>query len=119
VPNYADDVAVTLLKLIIDRKGKLAKGVLHLVNDAEPESWFSYAEQVVQSAIQVGLTTSYSKSILSTYLVDASFFKEVRPRHTAMVSNRLEKHLGIKMRHWKEGLIEYLQWMKYDDLTNG
>ena len=118
VPNYADDIAVALLQLIIDKRCKFVKGVLHLVNDAEPESWFSYAEQVVQSAIQVGLTTSYSKPILNTYLVDASFFKEARPRHTAMVSNSLEKKLKIKMRHWREGLIEYLHWMKHHDLTN-
>jgi len=118
VPNYCDDLAQALVELLDRKDGKNASGVLHLVNSAEPESWYSFAKEVVYSANHLGLTKSYSQSILSTDLADAHFFKEARPRHTAMISKRLENEFGVEIMNWKQGLEEYLLWKRDHDLTN-
>ena len=118
VPNYCDDLAQALADLLIRTDGLEATGVIHLVNQAEPESWYSYAEEVVHVANDLGLTKSYSQSILNTDLVDAHFFNEARPKHTAMISKRLKSEFGIEIRYWKQGLEEYLQWKLDHDLTN-
>jgi len=118
VPNYSDDLAQALADLLLRNDGAEPVGVIHLVNDAEPESWYSYAREVVYLANSLGLVRSGSKSILSTDLVDAHFFREARPKHTAMISKRLKSELGIEIRSWKLGLEEYLQWKLDHDLTN-
>lgn len=118
VPNYCDDLALGLADLLIGGDGLGASGVLHLVNDADPESWFSYAEEIVYCAKYLGLTKSYSQSIVNSDLINADFFKEARPRHTAMVSNRLKAEFGVEIGYWKRGLEEYLEWKLDHDLTN-
>ena len=109
MPNYCDDLAQALAELLVRDDDKKASGVIHLTNQAEPESWHSYAKKIVDFAYHLGLTKSYSQSILSTNLADAHFFKEARPRHTAMISNRLSREFGVEVRNWKRGLEEYLQ----------
>ncbi len=118
VPNFCDDLAQALIELLIKDDQKIASGILHLLNSAEPESWYSFAKEVAYHANHLGLTKSYSQSILNSDLAEAYFFKEARPRHTAMISKRLSEEFGIKIRKWEQGLEEYLKWRRDHDLTN-
>ncbi len=115
VPNYCDDLVEIMWELIKQD----AKGVIHLTNDADPESWHSYAEKIIKSAKNLGMAKSYSQAVIKVRLSEAAFFKEKRPRHTAMISNRLSNEYSIDTRIWKEGMVEYLQWKLEHYLTNG
>ncbi len=119
VPNFCDDLAQAMADLLIREDGVSPSGVLHLVSDSEPESWYSYAKEILSSANHLGLTKSYSQSISNTDLADAHFFNEARPKHTAMISKRLKAEYGVEVRNWKGGLEEYLQLKLEHYLTNG
>lgn len=118
VPNHCDDLVLALWKIILRDHTQKVSGILHLTNPAEPETWYSYAEKVLTQANHLGLLKSYTQDIHNTGLDDAHFFKEQRPRHTAMISRRLQNELGIQMRDWQAGLVDFLQWKLDHDLTN-
>eukprot|EP00112_Aurelia_sp_Birch-Aquarium-sp1_P006782 Seg17406.1 transcript_id=Seg17406.1/GoldUCD/mRNA.D3Y31 product="Spore coat polysaccharide biosynthesis protein SpsK" protein_id=Seg17406.1/GoldUCD/D3Y31 len=113
LPNYCDDLVQVLMKLL----EKKASGVLHLSCDSEPESWYSYALEVVKTAKSLGLINEKNIKIHPLALSDATFFKEKRPKHTAMLTRRLLEEFGIKVPCWKDGLTRYLQICKENQLT--
>ncbi len=119
VPNYCDDLVASLWQ-VIERDGS---GILHLCCDAEPESWYSYGCKVIDALNECKNGDNKEKKgvekrvLLESKLADASFFREPRPRYTAMVSLRLQQEFGVKMRSWEEAMRDYLQYVFEDELT--
>lgn len=114
VPNFSD----FLVPVMGDLLESELRGVFHLTNDAEPETWFSYAEKVVQIAINLGILNDDSSLIERSNLDDISFFREERPRYTAMSSKHLSEKLNTVVRSWETGVREYLQRKHENPLTN-
>ena len=109
VPNFCDDLVKALWQ-VLQQDGA---GVLHLCCDAEPESWYSYAGKLLEM-----LGADVEGVLLEQKLSEATFFRECRPKHTAMVSRRLQGEFGVSIRSWEQGLRDYLQHTDEDDLTS-
>ncbi len=108
IPNYADDLAQGILQLIDKVDSKSLSGVVHLCCDADPESWYSYGEKVLETALKLGLISNQQEVLERQYLAEAHFFRELRPKHTAMRPRRLKEEFGLSIRHWHVGLEEFL-----------
>jgi len=114
VPNFSDDLVPVMSELL---ESELT-GVVHLSNDAEPETWFSYAEKVRRIAIDLGVLNDDLNLIDKSNLDDIKFFKEERPRYTAMRPKRLSEELNVRVRNWEHGVREYLFRKHEKSLTN-
>lgn len=81
-------------------------GVLHLCNTGSA-SWHSWAETALKMAEGLGLPvkTTHVKPIK---LADLTQLKAPRPLMTVMSNERLQKLLGIEIRHWRDALEEHL-----------
>jgi dTDP-4-dehydrorhamnose reductase len=53
-----------------------------------------------------------------TNLDDITFFRQDRPRFTAMRPKRLSEELNTKVRNWEDGVKEYLLRKYENSLTN-
>lgn len=113
VPNFCDDLVPVMAELL---ESGLA-GVVHLTNDAEPESWYSYAEKLLSIAGELGILEKHSNLIEKSKLEEISFFKEDRPRYTAMKPRRLTQELDVRVRNWECGVREYLSGKYGNSLT--
>ena len=94
MPTDARDIARAVLQLAETDY----RGVIHLCSGAEgeePLSWWDCAQLALQEAVRLGALPSMPE-ILRQKLAEASFFREPRPRHTAMDNTRL-RTLGITM----------------------
>ncbi len=114
IPNFSDDLVLVMSELL---EAELT-GIVHLTNDAEPETWFSYAEKVMQIAISLGVLNDNLSLIGKNNLDDITFFKQERPRYTAMRPKRLSEELNVRVRNWEDGLREYLLRKHEYSLTN-
>jgi dTDP-4-dehydrorhamnose reductase len=114
VPNFSDDLVPVISELLESE----LMGVVHLTNDAEPETWFTYAEKVMQTAINLGILNDNSSLIDKNNLDDITFFKQERPRYTAMKPKRLSEELNTRVRNWEFGVREYLLRKYENSLTN-
>lgn len=113
VPNFCDDLVNALHGLL----EKNATGVLHLSCPSEPESWHSYALKVVKTAQKLGLLNKIEPRINASFLKDAHFFKEQRPKFTAMASERIAEEFGIELPDWQVGLENFLRLYQENRLT--
>ena len=113
VPNFSDDLVPVIRELL---ESELT-GVVHLTNDAEPESWYSYAEKVLQVALSLGLLNKGLNLIDRSNLEEITFFKQERPRYTAMKPRRLSEELNTRVRNWESGVREYLSRKYENSLT--
>jgi len=109
VPTFTHDI-VSWVKLLLE---KSCSGVYHLCNTGEAESWMSYAEVVCELARQHGFDVS-SKKLEGISLADATFFRELRPQHTAMFPGRLIDESLVEPRDWRQAAAEYLRYLKND-----
>ena len=94
MPTDARDIARAVLQLAETDY----RGVIHLCSGAEgeePLSWWNCAQLALQEAVRLGALHSLP-DITRQKLAEASFFREPRPRHTAMDNARL-RSLGITM----------------------
>jgi len=114
VPNFSDYLVPVMRKLL---ESDLT-GIVHLSNDAGPESWYSYAQKILRVAINLGILNDNLTAIGKSNLDEIAFFKEERPRHTAMRPKRLSEELNAKVRNWESGVKEYLQRKYENSLTN-
>lgn len=114
VPNFSDDL-VTVMSQLLESE---LTGIVHLTNDAEPETWFSYAEKVTRIAIDLGILNDDLNLTDKSNLDDITFFKQERPRHTAMLPKRLSEELNVRVRNWQYGVREYLLRKHGNPLTN-
>lgn len=114
VPNFSDDLVPAMCALL---ESDLT-GIVHLTNDAEPESWYSYAGKVLNTARSLGIVNNDMSVIDESKLDDISFFRQERPRYTAMKPRRLSEEFNIKVRNWEDGMRDYLLWKAGNSLTN-
>ncbi|MBQ3143654.1 MAG: NAD(P)-dependent oxidoreductase [Akkermansia sp.] len=84
LPTDAEDIARVVLALA----SAGAKGVFHVCSRGEPMSWWDCARVALDEAVQGGMLPSVPE-VGPQKLDEVSFFREPRPRHTAMVSTRL------------------------------
>ncbi|MDO4817227.1 MAG: NAD(P)-dependent oxidoreductase [Akkermansia sp.] len=94
MPTDARDIARAVLQLAETD----FFGIIHMCSGAEgeaPLSWWDCAQLALQEAVRQGVLPSLPE-IARQKLEGASFFREPRPRHTAMGNSRL-RGLGIPM----------------------
>ena len=91
-PTDAADIARAVLAL---GEGEFA-GVVHVCSSGEPVSWWHCATMALQTAVDAGALATLPP--VEQQMLDAvPFFREPRPRHTAMNNARLTQQLGIPM----------------------
>lgn len=92
LPTDAADIARAVLALAA---GGYA-GIIHLTSSGEPLSWWDCAMIALQKAVRCGAL--HSLPDMERQMLDkVPFFREPRPRHTAMNNARLTSELGIPM----------------------
>lgn len=91
LPTDAEDIARSVM--VLAERG--AKGIFHLCSVGEPMSWWDCAVTALDEAVRLGALTAFPE-LGRQSLENVPFFRESRPRHTAMLSDRLPQ-LGIKM----------------------
>lgn len=91
LPTHAEDIARVILTLIPRRES----GILHLTSNGEAMSWHDCASAALQYAAEAGAWPE-PPPITPQKLAEASFFRDPRPRYTAMDNTALLA-LGIPM----------------------
>lgn len=91
MPTDAEDIARVVLALAAAG----VKGVFHVCSQGEPMSWWDCANVALDEAVRLGVL-SHRPVVAKQKLDEVAFFREARPRHTAMASVRLPQ-LGITM----------------------
>ncbi len=91
MPTDAEDIARVVLQLYDVSYG----GVLHVCSGGEPMSWYDCAVEALQTAADMGLLPSIPE-VKSQKCAEVPFFRDPRPRYTAMNNERLLS-LGISM----------------------
>ncbi len=105
MPSFTPDVVQWTTGLL---ENESASGIYHLCNSGDPESWHSSAEKVCEIALELGIIDTLT-SLAALPISDAHFFREPRPIHTAMQTNRLENEGIAQPRHWLETVAEYVK----------
>ena len=100
-PTFVDDAAVAFDRLL--ELGGDGGGVVHVCNPG-PTTWHAYAEEVVRH-----LSLIPKPPVARQRLADMKMFRAVRPTHTAMAVDRLQRLTGHRMRPWQDALAEYLK----------
>jgi len=96
-PTYCEDLAQAVCKLISTKD----YGIYHITNNGSC-SWYQFAREI--------LTGVKDDSTRITPITSEELNRPAkRPRYSVLAKSRMEETLGIKMRHWKLGLISYLQ----------
>lgn len=107
LPTDAADIARVILELL----PRPVSGVLHVCSGGEPMSWYDCATCALQFAAEAGGIPT-APLVTRQRLKEATFFREQRPRHTAMNNEKL-RALGIFMPGAKETIqaatLRYLQ----------
>ena len=92
LPTDAADIARAVLAL---GEGSFS-GVVQVTSSGEPLSWWQCAMLALQAAVEQGALPAMPP-VEQQKLDEVPFFKEPRPRHTAMDNTRLTGQLGIPM----------------------
>ena len=91
MPTDAADIARAVLGLLPRKEG----GIFQVCASGEPVSWCDCARMALEYAVELGALPAMPE-LQKTRLVDAVFFKEPRPAHTAMMNQRL-RECGVEM----------------------
>lgn len=92
LPTHAEDIARVVLALIPRAE---VCGTLHVTSSGEPLSWHECAGTALECAVQAGALPGMPP-LTAQRLEEATFFRDPRPRHTAM-DNAALLSLGIPM----------------------
>ena len=92
LPTDAADIARAVLAL---GAGDYS-GVVQVTSTGEPLSWWQCAMLALQTAVEQGALPTLPE-VARQKLDEVPFFREPRPRHTAMDNTRLTTELGIPM----------------------
>ncbi len=114
VPNFSDFLVPVMGRVLESN----IQGIVHLTNNSEAESWYSYAEKIIGIAINLGMLNDNFDIIDKNKLDEISFFREERPRYTAMRPKRLSEELNVEVGNWEEGVRCYLKQKSENSLTN-
>lgn len=104
LPTYADDFVHAWEHLAHQRP---PGGIYHLCNSGQPTSWHQIAQQTLLIAQQLNLPIK-THQITPTQLKHAHFFRDPRPQHTTMSCQKIESHLGSRIRPWQAALQAFL-----------
>ena len=104
LPTDAADIARAVLAL---GAGDYS-GVVQVTSSGEPQSWWQCARLALQAAVEQG-ALPVAPPIEQQKLDEVPFFKEPRPRHTAMSNARLTQQLGIPMPSAEETVRRVVQ----------
>jgi len=81
--------------------------VFHACQGGMPTSWYGMAELIVSHLHQSGVIPELP-AVGAQSMDEIVFFREVRPRHTAMSTSRLAGLLSEEPRDWQEALVEHV-----------
>lgn len=103
MPTDVEDIARIALGLICSP----LSGILHVCSSGEVQSWHSCATFALQAAHEFGILPTMP-DVIPQKLSEASFFREVRPRHTAMDNSSLVA-AGMPMPTAEETLLRVVR----------
>jgi dTDP-4-dehydrorhamnose reductase len=101
-PTYTIDVA-SWLRLAID---KCANGILHLANSGGC-SWQEWAQYAIDVCRSLGIPLK-AERVGAVSLADMKNFVAQRPVHTVLSTAKFAALTGVKPRHWREAVAEYI-----------
>ncbi len=101
-PTYTVDVA-NWLRLAID---KSANGILHLANNGGC-SWQEWAQYAIEVCSRLGIPLK-AERIGAVSLADMKNFAAQRPVRTVLSTAKFATLTGVKPRHWREAVAEYI-----------
>jgi dTDP-4-dehydrorhamnose reductase len=101
-PTYTIDVA-SWLRLAID---KSANGILHLANNGGC-SWQEWAQYAIDVCRSLGIPLK-AERIGAVSLADMKNFVAQRPVQTVLSTAKFAALTGVKPRHWREAVAEYI-----------
>ena len=103
-PTYAVDLAEAILNLIPMWPADIY-GIYHFANKGVC-SWFEFADEIIKLN---GLKCEVNK------ILDTDFkTKAIRPKYSALNTEKMEKTFQLKIRHWKDGLKDCLKNIEYN-----
>jgi len=94
-PTYTKDAAIAIKKIV---EKNLPYGLYHVTNDGVC-SWYDFAKAIFE---MLGMDVK-----LNPITSDKFPTKAIRPRNSSLSIKKL-RSFGIDIRHWKEGLKDYL-----------
>lgn len=103
-PTSARDIADSVERLLPVRD---ASGLLHLVNQGEPVSWWDYAVRAVELAVEAGVL-SEPVEVRRKTLSEVPQLSAPRPVHTGLSSIRQEALLGTALPSWEDRALGVL-----------
>lgn len=92
LPTDAQSIAGVVLALLAEPDGGRSGGVFHLCSGGSSLSWHGCALAALRRAVELGALPELPP-VRAQRLDEASFFREPRPRHTAMDHGRLRRRL--------------------------
>jgi dTDP-4-dehydrorhamnose reductase len=101
-PTYTIDVP-SWLRLTIDQS---AKGILHLANNGGC-SWQEWAQYAIDVCRSLGIPLK-AERVGAVSLADMKNFVAQRPVHTVLSTAKFAALTGVKPRHWREAVAEYI-----------
>ncbi len=107
LPTDVHELAETALQLAEERE----RGTWHLSSGGEPLSWHNIAQLTLKALVEAAALTE-APAITPQRLNDVPFFREPRPRHTAMDNSRLRAR-GIRLSSAEETIHRAVQrWLE-------
>lgn len=95
MPTHARDIA--RVSLALAERADLS-GIYHVCASGDALSWWDCANLALDALIEQGaLSPRIRPTVVRQFLKDVSFFREERPRYTAMDNSRLAADLGLVM----------------------
>ena len=73
--------------------------------------WQEWGEKALEIASRLGVPVRTTK-LAPLALAECTFFKDARPPHTRMSTERFTAITGIRPRSWQEALEEHLRAMQ-------
>lgn len=92
LPTDARSIAGAVLALLAEPEGERSCGIFHLCSGGSPLGWHGCAQVALRRAVELGALPELPP-VREQRLDEASFFREPRPRHTAMDHARLRRRL--------------------------
>ncbi len=112
LPTDVQELAYAALELA--ESGR--RGLFHLCSTGEPVSWWYCAELAMQALVEAG-ALPHAPAIAEQRLAEVPFFREPRPRHTAM-SNAKLRACGIRMSSTGETIAHAVQrWLAQNSMN--
>lgn len=107
-PTFTRDLCEWVQTLVTSHRD--SRGVLHLCNSGTA-SWQEWGEKALEIASRLGVPVRTTK-LAPLALAECTFFKDARPPHTRMSTERFTTITGIRPRAWQEALEEHLRAMQ-------